>query len=122
MNKDINDYTLKEFREMENFGEDRIFNSIIIVPMNRKHESGYTCMKFILLFNRDIVGVVGGWCDITYPTIKDISIRVDCLKKSKCVRLMFNEDYIVQPPVWDSFYFDRYEEERPKYTSLSQKW
>ena len=121
MNKDINDYTLKEFREMENFGEDIVFNGIIIVPMNRKHDSGYACMKFILLDNRNIVGVVGGWCDVIYPTPTDIDFKVDCLGNSKCVRLMLSKDYKVESPTWNSLYFDRYEKEKPKYTSLSQE-
>ena len=101
MTKNLNEYTLEEFREMELFGEDCLFNNVVIVPMNELHESGYRCMKFILCHNGDIVGVVSGWSDVVHPNgignhgrsydwhiTQNISLSIDCLVGSGCVRLM----------------------------------
>lgn len=116
--KHINDYTLQEFREMENFGESSLFNSVVIVPMEELHDSGFRCMKFILLDEYGIAGVVGGWCDVIHPNgignyggdsnwvkylrtglVPAISLSMDCLTTSGCVRIMLGgyfkcEDFI----------------------------
>ena len=67
MTKKLNEYTLEEFREMELFGEDSLFNNVVIVPMDELHDSGYRGMKFILCEHGDIVGAVGGWSDVVHP-------------------------------------------------------
>ena len=101
MTKNLNEYTLEEFREMELFGEDCLFNSVVIVPMNELHDSGYRCMKFILCENEVIVGIVSGWSDVVHPNgignnglsddwsvTPNIGLSIDCLAESGCVRLM----------------------------------
>lgn len=103
-NKKITEYTLSEFRSMENFGQDAEFTSLVIVPMEELHDSGYRTMKFILCYDREIVGVVGGWSDVVhidgiggygrnweYALTSRMSPVVgwciDCLPTSGCVRL-----------------------------------
>lgn len=100
--KDLREYTLEEFQNMENFGEDNLFTDVIIVPMNELHDSGYRCMKFILVYQGKIVGVVSGWSDVVHPNgignygkfinrtdlVPKMYLSIDCLPKSGCVRLM----------------------------------
>ena len=45
--KDLTQYTIKEFRALpkRKFGEDiGDFDSLVILPTRRKHDSGYRCM------------------------------------------------------------------------------
>jgi len=48
--KDLTQYTITEFRNLpkRQFGEDvSNFDSLIILPTRRKHDSGYRCMEFV---------------------------------------------------------------------------
>lgn len=118
MTKSLNEYTIEEFREMELFGEDCLFNNVVIVPMNELHDSGYRCMKFILCHNGDIVGAAGGWCDVVHPNgignhglfydddvIPYIGLRIDCLVVSGCVRLMMHGLYKCSDFIGSDFVF-----------------
>jgi hypothetical protein len=119
MTKNLNEYTLEEFREMELFGEDCLFNNVVIVPMNELHDySGYRCMKFILCHKGVIVGAVGGWCDVVHPNgignhglsgdwsvTPNIGLHIDCLKGSGCVRLMMNGLYECDDFICSDFIF-----------------
>lgn len=40
------------------------FNEVIVCNTGEKHDSGFYCMKFILVYGDEIVGCVGGFCDI----------------------------------------------------------
>lgn len=112
--KDIKEMTKKELMELENFIPKKHFTGIVIVPMNYEHDSGFQCMKYILLNHWDIVGVVGGGSDVmhingiggygkepNYITrmVKAHDLRIDCLPKSKCLRL-FSDD---EMELWDLF-------------------
>lgn len=112
--KDVKEMTKKELMELENFIPKKNFTGIVIVPMNYKHDSGFQCMKYILLNHWDIVGVVGGSSDVmhingiggygkepNYTTrmVKAHDLRIDCLPKSKCLRL-FSDD---EMELWDLF-------------------
>lgn len=114
MMKDVKEMTKKELMELENFIPKKNFTGIVIVPMNYKHDSGFQCMKYILLNHWDIVGVVGGGSDVmhingiggygkepNYTTrmVKAHDLRIDCLPKSKCLRL-FSDD---EMELWDLF-------------------
>lgn len=108
--KDLNDITLKEFQDMKCFGQTETFNSVIIVPTKEIHDSGYRCMKFVLVRGREIVGCVGGYSDVVHPNgignmglypnfnmysqgfIPVMDMSIDCLKESGCVRLMFGRN------------------------------
>lgn len=118
MTKRLNKYTIEEFREMELFGEDRLFNNVVIVPMNELHDSGYRCMKFILCRDGDIVGVVGGWSDVVHPNgignhgssydwrvTQNIGLAIDCLAESGCVRLMMDGLYNCSDFIGSDFIF-----------------
>lgn len=111
--KELNEYTKKEFMEMENFYEEgTTFSSVVIVPVNDIHDSGYRCMKFILVNHGTIVGAVSGWSDVLHlngiggygidykTTIKTqktnrVAWSIDCLKKSRCLRLFADKQLIL---------------------------
>lgn len=101
---DIKDYTLDELRAMDEFGADATFNAVVVVPTGDLHASGYGNMKFILLSNGEIVGVVGGWSDVVHINgiggygldwqeslktgmTKVVDWSIDCMPTSGCLRL-----------------------------------
>lgn len=110
MGKTIFDYTLEEFKNLEysNPGK-KEFDSVIIVPMDEIHDSGYRCMKYILVDTNDdvedsIVGVIGGYSDVLHlngisgyglsferniatRTVPIADWAIDCLDTSGCLRL-----------------------------------
>lgn len=88
--KDLTQITLEEFQAMEEFGQDELFNEVVIVPTDDIHDSGYRCMKFILCKRGQIVGCVGGYSDAVHPNwYEPVIVNIDCLTVSGCVRLMF---------------------------------
>lgn len=108
---DISFMKKSELQSMPNFYNKAKFNGIVIVPMNYKHDSGYQCMKYILLDREEIVGVIGGGSDVVHingigglgkePDYKNRivrahDLRIDCLPGSKCLRL-FSDDYMDLP-------------------------
>lgn len=120
--KNLKEYTLEEFQNMENFGIQSLFDSVIIVPMDELHESGFRCMKFILCNSGDIVGVVSGWSDVVHPNgignygrkfmnsyetdlVPNMHLSIDCLSKSGCVRLMMAGKYKCERYINSDFYF-----------------
>ena len=108
--KHINDYTLEELQAIENYNEDAEFDSIILVPMEELHDSEFRCIKGILVLHGKIVGSVSGWSDVVYPngignygrydesfsekissqSVPYMGLSIDCLDKSKCMRLMMS--------------------------------
>lgn len=113
--KNIKDMTKKELMELENISpKDETFTGIVIVPMNSKHGSGFQCMKYVLLNGWEIVGVIGGFSDVVHingiggygkhpdyitKMVKAHDLRIDCLPKSKCLRL-FSDDKM---ELWHTF-------------------
>ena len=114
LDKDINLYTLSELREMEYMPiKKKAFSSVIIVPMTEVHDSGYRCMKYILLRwdgdCHEVVGVIGGCSDVIHingiggygkdwergiatGTVERVDWSMDCLCESECVRLFASRD------------------------------
>lgn len=114
LDKDINLYTLREWREMEYMPiEGKTFKSVIIVPMTEVHDSGYRCMKYILLrWDGDcdeVVGVIGGGSDVIHingiggygkdwkkgiatSMVERVDWSMDCLRRSNCIRLFASCD------------------------------
>lgn len=123
--RDLNDYTLEDFKRMKFFGKDELFSSVIVVPMDDIHDSGFRCMKFILARDREIVGAVGGWSDVVHPNgignygkydngyvqrvasrkIPYIGLSMDCLRRSRCVRIMLHGLYQCDDFIGSDFSF-----------------
>ena len=119
--KDINEWTKKEFEALpsrdwnENIG---LFDSLIVLPTNYTHDSGYKCMDFVAVLNNkpkcklsgcsDVVHLNGigglgyGWLE-EYNTVPDkikpIAWSIDCLRKSKLLRVFSNGKLIAGEPL-----------------------
>lgn len=103
--KNIKDFTYKEFLKMKYFQNKNEFTSFVIVPTKEIHYSGYRCMKFILIDEEKIVGVVGGYSDVIHfngiggkgkfledaPNPKGYAYKIDCLPKSGCLRVFIGK-------------------------------
>lgn len=103
--KDINEYTYEELLAIKNCEPTKPFNNIIIVPTEDIHDSGFRCMKFVLELRGEFVGCVSGWSDVIHfngiggrgrwpyqEPYKPIDYKIDCLKESRCIRIMtYNE-------------------------------
>ena len=109
MDKRIIDYTLDEFKAMEPYKPTVPFTNVIIVPMDDIHDSGFRCMKFVLLDkNVEICGVVYTGSDVVWPNgignygkdlgiynglpsmVPKIGLHFDCLPESGCIRIMMD--------------------------------
>lgn len=111
--KSIIDYTLEELKDLP-YDTDwsvggKQYNQIIIVPTDELHESGYICMKYVLIkigmkYPPEIVAVVGGYSDVIHLSVK---ANIDCLPNSKCLRLIFYEDVSVPYFIGSDFYAER---------------
>ena len=119
MKKDIYDYSLEELQELpaaDGFIEAALtYNEIIIVPTNEIHESGYQCMKYVLIENVlekpfKVVGVFGGYSDVLH--IDAVKANIDCLRNSKCIRLILHKTMATNGFVGSDFYADE----------LSERW
>lgn len=69
--KSLKELTRKELLEvpvLETYGEtlDKVFTGFVIVPMGELHYSGFECMRFVLTHHDDIIGAVGGYCDVVH--------------------------------------------------------
>lgn len=105
----VNDMTISEFKALpsrkwnEDIGE---FDSLIILPTARKHDSGYRCMDFIACRGNEAICRLSGGSDVihingiggygyrwfdeykTVPhSIAPIGWSIDCLPKSGLLRL-----------------------------------
>jgi len=125
--KDLNAYTLQEFLEMPVKKPAETFTSVIIVPTDYVHDSGFRCMKFILTDEGRIVGVVDTGSDVVWPNgvcnfgrnwlgtfmdaIPYMGLHMDCLAESRCVRIMLSKKCIVDDFIGSDFIFYTVEEE-----------
>ena len=128
--KDIEQYTLEELQAMENFGKNVPFNSVVLVPMEDMHDSGYRCMKFILLHDHKIVRVVSGWSDVIHlngiggygrnlekafsydrPMVGVMPWSIDCLPTSGCMRLLTRKNCVTDSFIGSDFIIYAKEEE-----------
>lgn len=98
----VNEMTVDDFfdvpnREQPDIGE---FDSLVIVPTEDMHESGYRCMAFVAVKRGEPVCRLGGGCDVlqigglgTHLLPKHtrrgdlVSWSVDCLSASGLVHL-----------------------------------
>ena len=107
--KDINQWTRKEFLalpELEWNAPPIEYDSLVILPMNYNHDSGFKCMDFVAVQKGIPVCRLSGGSDVlhlngiggygqnwlqTYNTVPDkvtpIAWSIDCLRTSKLLRL-----------------------------------
>lgn len=94
----------KDLAEMANYTPEEKFNGVVIVPLNKRHSSGFRAMKYILVNGERIVGVLGGESDILHINgiggygldfdnsiktgmVKRVGYSIDCLYRNGCIRL-----------------------------------
>lgn len=113
--KRIIDYTLEELKELPYDNDSSVrgkkYNQIIIVPTDELHDSGYICMKYVLVevgkeYPPKIVGVVGGWSDVLHLCweTRTPKANIDCLPNSECLRLILYENCLVPRFIGSDFY------------------
>lgn len=67
--KNLTQYTISEFRNLPKrpFGEDiGKFDSLVILPTRRKHDSGYRCMEFVAVKGETPICRMGGGSDVIH--------------------------------------------------------
>ena len=92
------------------------FRNIIIIPTDEIHDSGFRCMKYILLNfaeygGYEVVGVVGGYSDVLHLWKGRASI--DCLPCGY-LRVMLEGTSTVPYFIGSDFFVERGEEENGK--------
>lgn len=124
MEKDLNDWSKAEFEALEysNHHEDiGEFDSLVILPTKDIHDSDYRCMAFIACKGNKPIAKIGGGSDVIHingiggygkdwlykqpgvpKSIEPIGWSIDCLKKSKLLRL-FTHQNLVAGKAYSSF-------------------
>lgn len=121
--RSVIEYSLKELKDLPITPLSEIvnqpYNQIIIVPTDELHDSGYICMKYVLVevgkeYPPKIVGVVGGWSDVLHMPggIHAVEANIDCLPNSKCLRLILYENCLVPDFIGSDFYVTSEKEEK----------
>lgn len=115
MSKALSDWTRKELLELprrkwnENIGE---FNSLIIIPTRRIHDSGYRCMDFVSVLNGEPTYLLSGCSDVihiegigglahnwiqkggVHELVTPTDWSIDCLKKSGLLHIFCHKKII----------------------------
>lgn len=110
MELDLMNVTKEDLMGLEEFHTGKPFRSVIIVPTERIHDSGWRCMRFVLTGNgEEVVGVIDTCTDIvhlngiggygidykkvlTTGMVKRIAWKIDCLPCG--VLRLFADDYL----------------------------
>lgn len=88
------------------------YDNIIIIPTGDIHDSGFACMKYVLLKQEkglDIVGVIGGYSDVLH-------LRAGCRASIDCLpcgylRIMLEVPATVPCFIGSDFFVERRENE-----------
>ena len=108
MKKRLSEWTKKEFMELpindwnKDIGD---FTSLVIIPTNKIHDSGFMCMDFVAVKGEDPICRLSGCSDVIHingvggfglnlaalqnipHSLPPVGWSIDCLKKSKLLRL-----------------------------------
>lgn len=100
----LNKMTKKEFLAIEEI-EDAPkveFDSFVIIPTGRAHESHYGCMKYVLICGHEIIGTVGGGSDVVM--MEGITwAAMDCLRTSRLIHVFLKQRVRTPWPVYSTF-------------------
>ena len=97
----------------KSLNEIKTFTGFVIVPTGELHDSGFGCMKFVLTYRDDIIGAVGGGCDVVHlngiggygtdwrqsltdKKVPVIDWSIDLLPKSGCLRVFSTHRLMLQ--------------------------
>ncbi len=121
--KNITEMTLEELRAVPycKYNEIGPFYEFVIVPTGELHDSGFGCMKFVLLRNANsIIGAVGGGSDVihlngpggygskwqealTTGRVPVTDWNMDLLPKSGCIRVFSGHRLMLESYVCSDF-------------------
>ena len=125
--KKLNDMTQGDFRKLKLFGWGTFkgkFDSLVIIPLNTIHDSGYRCMEFVPVSGGTPLGRVSGSSDVIHldgiggygahwlkrfqkvpDSVYPKAWAMDCLPKSGYLRLfaMSNGHHLEAGPGISSF-------------------
>lgn len=91
----IYEMTRKEIMELDYIAPATEFSGCVIVPTDETHDSGYQCMKFVLIdYDGEVVGCIGGGSDVIHlngiggygkgkiysTATRPVDWKIDCLK------------------------------------------
>lgn len=119
---DLNKMTKKEFLAIEEI-EDATkveFDSFVIIPTGRAHESHYGCMKYVLICGHEIIGIVSEQVQITIDAEKLAIVNqsifnaidgdyakaraaMDCLRTSRLIHFFLKQRVRTPWPVYSAF-------------------
>lgn len=101
--KDLNDYTLEELLSVPDMEWNEIrndFDSLILVPTEQVHDTGFRCMEFVGCIGETPVAKMSGCSDIVHiggiggfnkfpigSRIIPVGWSIDCLNKTGLMRL-----------------------------------
>lgn len=113
-NKTVNDMTRKELEALPHrkWSEEIVCRSIVILPLRRKHDSGFRCMDFVAVDDQNqAMGLLAGGSDVVHidgigglKQIKHSAWNIDCLPKSGLLRLFpLGSRKIICGPAYSSF-------------------
>ena len=96
---DINEMTRKQFEELPYLDNDSLYvaDSVILLPTNRKHHSGYNYFIPILCYHSEALGKLSGYDVFDIMDCRRVSIY--CLHKSKLIRVSAFDmnEYVCNP-------------------------
>lgn len=110
--KNVYEMTKEELLALEPFLDERGKPChVIIVPTKEMHESGYPCMKYVLLDKKhNVVQVTVGMSDVLHIEGKGANhdwISMDCLPESGCLHLWTFDPFEVRQPVYSDLWIVR---------------
>lgn len=116
--KSLKEMTLEDFRAVPyiQFGDLKPFSGFVIVPTGELHDSGFGCMKFVLTHRNEIIGAVGGGCDVIHLNgiggygldwkkgldtrmVPVIEWSIDLLPASGCLRIFTDHELVIRDPI-----------------------
>jgi hypothetical protein len=111
--KNIEEMTRKEFEELPLRGWDEDigkFDSLIILPTKRKHDSGFGAMDFVACKGTLPICRLSGCSDVIHlggmlnrEHLSDYSWSIDCIYKSKLLRIFYHRHELSVGPAISSF-------------------
>lgn len=105
---DLNKMTRKDFLDIPVLESQPpvVFDSFVIIPTGRAHDSHYGCMKYVLIRDHEIIGAVGGGSDVV--RMEGVSwLTMDCLRTSRLIHVFVKCDLEMPFPVCSDFYISR---------------
>lgn len=92
---DLNEMTRKDFENLPLIKENILCNGLILLPTKRKHDSGYAMFYACPTFNEKVLGKCELY-DVFKIGLKRDIVGVDCLFKSKLIRIFLGGNYTLK--------------------------